>query len=271
MMSCCFRYGLSMAFSAAALLLTAGAEAHPTFDVFPNFIGGGLGVTSDYSGSDDYFVGAVPAARYQFTDSERYLEWYGPAGDINLVDSATWQFGPALGLRFGRSNVDDVVVQRLPDIGMTVEGGLMASWTKTHAEGLPWRLRIGVTAMTDLGNEYDGVNASGFASFWLPLSPRVFIGLGGGISAASASYNQTYYGIDAAGAAASGLPAFTPAGGLRQWYVWPAVVVKLAPEWFLGTGFFYQHISGDPADSPLVAQRGSANQWTSGMGVGKSW
>jgi outer membrane protein len=255
----------------AMLVASEYAAAFASIDVLPNLIGVGLGATPAYSGADEYIGGVVPGLRYTFKDSNRFIEWYGPTADMNLLDSPTWQIGPALGLRFGRSNVKDEVVKNLPEVNSTIEGGVMASWTKTNAQGIPWRLRIGVFAMTDLGHTYDGLNTSAFASFWLPLSHKVFVGLGGGVSYASANYNQTFYGVTPAGSAASGLPVFSPGSGLRQWYAWPAVIFQVAPNWFTGVGIFYQRIAGDPGDSPIVTVRGDRNQVTGGVGTGYVW
>lgn len=254
-----------------ALTIHAGSSNAQTIDVLPNFVGGGLGATTQYSGADEYIGGLLPGGRYQFKDSQRFVEWYGPTGDWNLVDSPTWQLGPALGLRFGRSNVKDEVVARLPEVDSTVEGGIMGSWTGVGHGDIPWRLRIGATAMTDFGNTYEGINATAFATFWLPLSRTLFVGLGGGMSFASASYNRAFYGVTTEGAAASGLPVFTPGSGLRQWYAWPAVVWQLGGPWFAGAGLFYQRIAGDPSDSPIVTQRGDRNQLTGGIGIGYVW
>gem|GEM_PF-642396 len=262
---------LRVLLSIAVLITAPIATAGMTIDVLPNLVGAGIGATTSYSGSDEYIGGILPGLRYQFKDSNRFVEWYGPTADMNLLDSPTWQIGPALGLRFGRSNVKDEVVSKLPEVDTTVEGGLMAGWTMTNVRGIPWRLRLGVIAVTDLGHTYDGLNVSAFASLWLPLSRKVFLGLGGGASFGSASYNQTFYGVTAAGSAASGLPVFTPGSGLRQWYAWPAVIVQIAPQWYAGTGIFYQRIAGDPADSPIVTQRGDRNQVTAGIGIGYVW
>jgi len=255
----------------ALALLARPAIAGMTVDILPNMIGFGIGATPAYSGADEYIAGIVPGGRYEFKDSSRFVEWYGPAGDMNLLDSPTWQFGPALGLRFGRSNVKDEVVARLPEVDATLEGGVMASWTHDNSSGIPWRLRIGAIALTDLGDTYSGLNASAFGSFWMPLSARVFVGLGGGVSWASASYNQAFYGVTDAGSAASGLPAFTPDQGLRQWYAWPAVIFQLNGPWYAGAALFYQRIAGDPADSPIVRERGDRNQLTGGIGIGYVW
>jgi outer membrane protein len=45
----------------------------------------------------------------------------------------------------------------------------------------------------------------------------------------------------------------------------------LGPRWFAGAGAFYQRLTGDAADSPIVTQRGDRNQWTVGGGIGYAW
>ena len=40
---------------------------------------------------------------------------------------------------------------------------------------------------------------------------------------------------------------------------------------YAAAGAFYQRITGDGADSPIVAQRGDANQFSAGIGVGYAW
>ncbi len=247
------------------------ATAAPTLDFLPNLVGVGIGMTPQFAGSREQAFGAVPGVRLKIGDGNRFFEWYGPVADINLIDSPNWQFGPALGLRLGRHDADDAVVQKLPEIDATTEGGIMASWYKANTQGVPWTLRIGAYLMTDLGDAYHGVNATAFANGWLPLSPRVFLGMGGGVSWASASYNQTYFGVTPQGAAASGLPVYVPDSGLRQFYIWPALVVQLTPHWYGGAAVFYQRLAGQAGDSPIVTQRGDANQWTWGMGLGYVW
>ena len=99
----------------------------------------------------------------------------------------------------------------------------------------------------------------------------MLVGLGGGMTWSSASYHRAYFGVTPEGATASGLPSYSPGSGMRQWYAWPALVVKVAPQWFVGTGAFYQRITGDAAASPIVTQRGDRNQWTVGIGAAYSW
>ncbi|MCP5159308.1 MAG: MipA/OmpV family protein [Gammaproteobacteria bacterium] len=242
----------------------------PPKNFIPNFIGLGVGVTPEYSGSDDYVWGAAPGLYYQFKDSNRFIEWYGPVADMNLLDSPTWQVGPILAYQFGRNDVDDDVIARLSDVDGTIEGGLIVSYTHNNFEGIPWRLRVGAQVLGDLGDVYSGTHSSLWANFWFPISHRAVVGIGGGASWASSSFNRAYYGISSRDSLASGLPAFNPGGGLTQWYAWPAVVFQITPEWYAGAGLLYQRISGDAADSPIV-KHGDANQVSGGVGVGYAW
>lgn len=52
----------------AACLLASfspASMAGMTIDALPNLIGGGVGVTSAYSGADEYIVGVIPGGRYR--------------------------------------------------------------------------------------------------------------------------------------------------------------------------------------------------------------
>lgn len=263
---------LTLVLATAGIALTArGALAAPTIDFLPNLVGVGLGSTTQFSGSRDSVFGIVPGARLKLGEGNRFAEWYGPAGDINLIDSPNWQLGPALALRLGRKDVDDEVVRRLPEIDSTVEGGIAASYYRVNSGPVPWTMRFGTVLVTDLGNEYHGLNASAYANVWVPLSARVFLGLGGGLSWASSSYNRTYYGVTQAGSMASGLPVYQPGSGLRQYYAWPALIVQITPKWYGGAAVFYQRLTDKAGDSPIVTERGDANQFTWGFGLGYTW
>jgi outer membrane protein len=82
---------------------------------------------------------------------------------------------------------------------------------------------------------------------------------------------QQRFGVGPEAAAASGLPAYTAGAGVRQVYLWPALIYRVTREWYAGAGAFYQRITGDGAASPVVAERGDANQLTAGLGIGYSW
>ena len=263
---------LSAIVTAGAIALAPGAafSAGLTVDVLPDFVGVAVGRTTEWMGSRDSAVGLVPGGRMKFSN-HRFVELYGPIADVNVLDVPNWELGPMVSYRFGRKDVEDPVVNRLAPIDGGLEAGAFAGYNYTSAGSVPWRVRVGISAVTAVSGDATGGNVTPYASFWMPLSPTVFVGVGGGATWASASFMQQRFGVTPAAAAASGLPAYTAGAGIRQLYAWPAVIVRLRENWYAGAGAFYQRLTGDAADSPIVAQRGDRNQWTAGAGVGYVW
>lgn len=253
------------------LALSNGASAAGIqVDVIPNFVGAGLGSTTEWMGSKERIWALVPGGRVQF-EKNRFVEVYGPIVDMNFLDSPNWEFGPMASYRFGRSEVEDAVVNLLPPIDGGLEAGVFAGWHFIRTEGIPYRVRLGVSLTTAITGGAAGSHVTPYASLWVPLSARLFVGLGGGLTWSSESFMQQRFGVSPAASAASGLPVYSASAGMRQYYLWPAVIYRVSKEWYAGAGAFYQRITGDGADSPIVAQRGDANQFSAGIGVGYSW
>jgi MipA family protein len=253
---------------ATCFLLAQGSRA-ASFDVpgtLPSMVGGGLGSTTDYAGAKDRFVGAVPGIRY-VTDGGRLFELYGPYAQFDLGGLTGLQYGPSVALRLGRSNVDDPVVSQVHDVHTTVEAGGFVGYEYDNQGAVPYRLRGSVTVVTNAGIVYSGARVSVNGSFWLPVSRRVFIGTGVGASWVSQGFNQVYYGVTEQDSARSGLPVFSPSGGLEQMTGWLAAIYQFDKHWFGGAMIYYQRLSGSAADSPIVTQRGNRNQITYGAGV----
>jgi hypothetical protein len=56
------------------------------------------------------------------------------------------------------------------------------------------------------------------------------------------------------------------------WRLGPsAISVHLGPRWHVGAGALYTRLLGDTADSPIVEERGNADQWIYGAGVLYGW
>jgi outer membrane protein len=239
-------------------------------DVIPNFVGAGLGVTTEWLGAKDKVAGLVPGGRVAL-EKNRFIEVYGPMADMNLVDHPNWEFGPFVSYRFGRSEVEDPVVNLLPPIEGGFEAGVFAGWHVVRTEGIPYRLRLGASLTTAVSGGAAGGHVTPYASLWLPLSRSVFLGFGGGLTWSSDSFMQQRFGVSAEASAASGLPQYSAGAGVRQYYLWPALLIKMSRQWYAGLGAFWQRITGDGADSPIITQRGERDQITAGIGLGYSW
>jgi outer membrane protein len=257
----------------AVLLFVVSSTAAATgiqVDVIPNFVGVGLGSTTEWMGSKDRIWAIAPGGRVQL-EKNRFIEVYGPIVDMNLLDSPNWELGPIAAYRFGRSDVEDPVVNLLPPIDGGLEAGVFAGWHYTRIEGIPYRIRLGISLTTAISGGATGAHVTPYASIWVPLSPRLFVGVGGGITWSSESFMQQRFGVSPEASSVSGLPTYSASAGVRQYYLWPAVIYRVSKEWYAAAGAFYQRITGDGADSPIVAQRGDADQFSAGIGVGYSW
>ncbi|MGQ7935672.1 MipA/OmpV family protein [Paraburkholderia sp. D1E] len=65
----------------------------------------------------------------------------------------------------------------------------------------------------------------------------------------------------------SGLPAVGPSGGLEHITGRGAAIYPFNKNWLGGAMIYYQRLTGLAPDSPIVAQRGTRNQITYGVGV----
>jgi outer membrane scaffolding protein for murein synthesis (MipA/OmpV family) len=245
--------------------------AQPTLnDLLPNFAGLGIGATPAYSGASQADWGIAPGARLAL-GGERFFGLYGPYAELNLLDHPILQAGPVALYRAGRSGADDMAVRALGDLDPSVElgGRLGVSWVHTQGP-VPFRLRAGVSLTGDVTGQYGGLQILPSASLWVPLSERVFVGAGAFARFGSASQNNYFYGVSAAGSATSGLPAFAPKGGLTSVSAWPAVVWRMTDRWALGAGLVYSRLSDEVAGSPIV-QQGSRDQLTGGIAIAYTW
>ena len=252
-------------------LFTGAAQAGGIqVDVIPNFVGAGLGVTTEWMGAKDKVAGLVPGGRAAL-EKNRFIEVYGPMADMNVLDSPSWELGPFVSYRFGRSDVKDPVVNLLPPIDGGLEAGVFAGWHRVNVEGIPYRVRLGVSLTTAVSGGATGGHVTPYASLWLPLSRTLFVGVGAGLTWSSERFMQQRFGVSPEASAASGLPAYDARAGVRQYYAWPAVLIRMNKNWYAGAGGFWQRITGDGADSPIITQRGDRDQISAGIGVGYSW
>lgn len=256
---------------AVGLSLARPAHAEDPMDgILPNYVGAGAGVAPEYLGSRRYTFGAAPAVRWQF-DGQRYVSVIGPRVEVNLLNSPNFQLGPILNYRFGRSGADDPAVRALGSLNGVLEGGITVGGTYIGTGAIPFRIRAGVSVVSDMTGAYGGVSALPFANLWVPLSPTVFVGVGASARFSPASQNRYYFGISQAQSQRSGLPGFDPgAGGFAQFSAWPALVWRFGENWALGASMLYTRLDDAAARSPIV-RRGSRDQFVGGMGVAYLW
>lgn len=242
-------------------------------------IAGGVLNVPDYNGSDDRRT--LPAfylrGRYEgFSFSTR-----GTNFQVDLIrhrrgQKIDWKFGPIVSLRADRTgSVKDPRVDLLPDRKMALEMGVFTGVTKTGVITSAYdQIGIRVVALKDISGRHGSWTASPTIDYGTPLSKRAFIGFSASMNIYGKGFGRYYFDVDPLGSAASGLPVYTGAGqkttigkytlGMAGAY---ALSGDLRKGFVLIGGAQYGRLGSRFADSPIVAEAGSADQWLFGGGL----
>ena len=271
-----WRSGGAVACGLVALLTVGhGGALHAqstafTIDNMPNIAAIGIGVAPDYVGSADYMVAGAPSGRLTFANN-RYVKLVGPRVTSNLINHETFRLGPALNYRFGRSDVEDPVVDRMQDIEGTVELGLATGLQFINGVNPRYQFNINLDVLFDVGGEHDDIVSNFSVGYWRPLAKAFSLGLVGATQFGGADFTDRYFGVSAQDSARSGLPRYSADGGLKDFSFSAIGVLHLGPTWHVGAGVRYQYLLDEVADSPVVATRGDRDQVIAGIGVAYAW
>jgi len=235
-----------------------------------NFAGVGIGAYSDYIGSDDYKWGAAPIAHVSF-GGERYVSLLANDLRVNIIDDRNWRLGPEFLYRFERDDVDDDVVSKLHKIDGSANLGLFGGYIWKDPAELRKQFGITLWGLWDVSSVSKGWNAGVNVFGMYPVARPVTLAAGAGATYGDGNYTDTYFGVSGADSLASGLPAFSAGGGMRDARCWVMAMLHLSEKWHTGAGLLYSRMLGDAADSPIVADRGSKDQWIYGIGLLYSW
>lgn len=260
----------------AAVLCTAAAEVGAEDLVIPldlpqfNFFGVGVGAYPDYFGSSDYNVGAAPFGRLSLGGS-RFVSLLGNDVRLNLLDNDHWQLGPMAVWRFGREDVENPVVDRVHHIDDSLSLGVFGGYVWRDPK--EFRRMAGVSAwgLGDVSGAYNGWTAGINTYAMQPVAKMLTLAGGVASTYGSGNYMDEYFGVTPADSLASGLPIYAPGSGVRDLRGWATVLLHLSKQWHLGAAVMYSRLVGDAADSPLVSDEGSKNQWVYGVGALYAW
>lgn len=219
-------------------------------------LGAGAGVAPDYEGSEDYK--AVPLLLARIQRNEIFVTLEANTLRANLLPVPVFQLGPLVRYRPERNDVHNDAVDDLQKVDDAVEVGGFAGF---EAQG--WHGRVEITQ--DVADAYNGWLLGVKAGYRAVFSPKLSLNITAFTDYASDDYMETYFGIDAADAARSGLDTFNADAGFKD------VGLSLAahyggPEGWGVTGIAaYKRLLGDAEDSPVVDDEGNANQLFAGV------
>lgn len=239
-------------------------------------IGAAAGYTPNYEGSDDYVIGVVPGVRGRVSGinftirGNRFMADViptpgGPGWDVML--------GPVAQINFNRTRrVSDKQVRRLvkPDIAVELGGFVGIGRTGVITSDYD-KISLTVTYAHDVAGAHDSYVVTPSLDYGTPLSTKSYVGLNLSGTYMGDGYADTYFSVDAAGSAASGLPGFTARKGWKDWTLSTVGVTSLTGDLTGGLslmgGVSYRRLLNDAAASPVTSVAGSRDQWTGLLGL----
>ena len=215
-------------------------------------------VAPDFDGASDLMFAVSPVISLGKAGPEARFTSRDDNISISLFDNGAVRAGLNGKILFSRDAGDADELQGLDPVRWDAEiGGFTeiypTDWLRVRGE-----VRQGIRA-------HEGVVAELRADAFHEVTPTIRVSGGPRLTFASADYFDTYYGVTAAESFASGLSEYDPGGGMGSVGVGGAIDWKTTEK--LTTNLFgeYQRLVGPAADSSLVQEGGSVNQFTFGV------
>ena len=242
-------------------------------------VAGGVITAPSYNGSDDRVV--LPAFYLRGRVSGFSFSTRGTNFQVDLIRQKRGQktdvkFGPIINLRSDRTGrIKDPQVEALGEKKMAVELGITTGITHTGVVTSGYdQVGFRLVGLYDVSGKHDSWVVSPTVEYGTPLSKRAYVGLSASMNIYGKGFGRYYFDVDPLGSAASGLPVYTGAGrkvtagkysiGLAGAY---GLSGDLRKGFVLIGGAQYGRMLGRYADSPIVADAGSADQWLGGIGL----
>ena len=242
----------------AAVLFIALAGAVPAKAGIENYsLGIGLGFVPDYEGSSDYEAVPIPYAMVNWEDGKSLeLQALKLKATLLRIDALT--LGPMANFRPGRDNVDNRRVDALKEVDDSFELGVFAGFDINQ-----WN--VSAEILQDISDGHDGLLFTLGGGYRWPLNEKMTLTLGASFTYADDDYMESFFEIDNADSARSGLETFDAESGVKDISFKAGLGYMLTESWRMQALIRFSRLLGDPADSPVVDDEGSANQFLGGV------
>jgi outer membrane scaffolding protein for murein synthesis (MipA/OmpV family) len=168
------------------------------------------------------------------------------------------EFGPALGFESKRKPSDIGLALHEVDFSFEI-GGFVQTY-------LADQLRVRAEARKAVSGHRGWVGEVSLDYVWRDRDDWLF-SIGPRVTLADAGYHRAWYGITPADSAASGLPTYSPGGGIESVGVTAGYLRQLSRRWGIAAYARYDRLVGDAAASPYVRTAGSRNQPSLGLAL----
>ncbi|HVJ00775.1 MAG TPA: MipA/OmpV family protein, partial [Sphingomonas sp.] len=177
---------------------------------------------------------------------------------LPLLRSRGFEAGPALNFE-GRRRREEVGAD-LDEVGITVEAGGFAQYWLTPG------LRFRAEARKGIGGHKGWIGNVG-ADIVARDGDRWLVSAGPRVTFTDGRYQRAFFGVNAREAAATGLPTFTPEGGVSAAGATVGAIYQFSPRWGVQGYAKYDRLISDAARSPVVRAFGSRDQFSGGLAL----
>ncbi len=255
----------------------------PVFDDTWVTVGIGAGIVPSYSGSDDYRFFPLPLIVGRVGGVG--ISPNGPGLSLNVLSKApeagpprpaktSVSFGPSFRFRNDRDgSIGDDVVALAGELETALEVGVQGGVSFPAVLHNMDSLTLSTQVRWDVLGAHDGMLIEPSIGYFSPISRGAVVQLSASASFVDDSFADYYYSVSPTQAADSGLSEFTADGGLNSVGATGIFTIDLDGN-ALNGGFNiytiagYSRLVGDAADTPFTAERGSADQFIGGIGLG---
>jgi MipA family protein len=225
-------------------------------------LGAGAGAAPDYEGSDEYeFVPLWNLRAGNLYHPSTYVQVIGPRLRSNFLPSDHWRLGLSGQFIKERDDVENDQVDDLEKVDPSVMLGAIAGYD--FLADPQQDLVLELDARQDVAND-NGFLATLRGVYGSRLTERWRFDAAVGSTWASEDYMSSYFGVDAADAARSGLDQFSADEGFKDVSFGGALTFRLLERLSVSALANYTRLIDDAEDSPVVDDAGDENQFFGG-------
>ena len=220
---------------------------------------GGLGALKpNYKGSNQYEVSGFPFIdiKYKKIFFLNFREGLG----VNVLHAPNFRVGAAFNFYGSRDKDDSTHLQGFQDVDAGLDAGVFGS---ISFEKFSAKLKF----RQDISNNHEGHLISGRLVYKAIESRKLIANFNIKTTYANDNYMKTYFGVTTSQASSSGFKEFNANGGIKDVGAGTSVIYPFNKYWSFITIANYIRLLNDAANSPLVENAGSKNQFWLGIGV----
>jgi MipA family protein len=244
-------------------------------------LGVGGGIAPEYEGASDY--GFQPGGIIQGKVDGFDFQVRGPNIYVDLIRDAPgsgWNViaGPVAQVRFERASLKDINDPRVALLGTRDTAVELGGYVGIGKKGFlipPASLTFDLAFVHDVAGGHDSFILTPGVALSSPLSQRTFARLGVSADYVGGGYGRTYFDVAAIAAPGALAPYATDGAGFKSIGSTLLLTRDLGGDNRKGWALFglggYKRLLGQYADSPIVRDAGSADQFLGVAGVAYSF